>query len=122
MRMRSGVEFAFGLTTDPQFGPVVMVAAGGVWIEVIRDAAHAIAPFGPRTARRLIEGLRIRILLGGLRGKAPADLDALASALARFSVLAADLADEVAAIDVNPIVATSNGVLVLDALVVSKAR
>ena len=117
-----GVELAFGLSAEPQFGPVVMVAAGGIWIEVMRDAAHALAPFGLQTARRLIESMRIRIVLGGLRGAAPADLDALASALARFSVLAADLADEIAAIDVNPIVATSNGVLALDALVVSKAR
>ena len=118
----AGVELAFGVTADPQFGPVVMVAAGGIWIEVLRDAGHALAPCGLRTARRLIDGLRIRILLGGLRGTASADLDALASALARFSVLAADLADEIAAIDVNPIVATANGVLALDALVVSKAR
>jgi len=100
----------------------VMVAAGGIWIEVMQDAAHALAPFGLQTARRLIDRLRIRVLLGGVRGAAPSDVDALAGALARFSVLAANLAGEIASIDVNPIVATPNGVLALDALVVAKPR
>jgi hypothetical protein len=62
-----GVELAFGLSTDPQFGPVVLVAAGGIWIEVMQDAAHALAPFGLQTARRLIDRLRIRVLMGAGR-------------------------------------------------------
>jgi len=117
-----GVELAFGLASDPQFGPVVMVAAGGISIELMRDAAHALPPFGPKTARRLIDRLRIRVLLDGVRSAAPCDVDALADALARFSVLAAELAGDTASIDVNPLVATPNGVIALDALVVPKPR
>jgi succinyl-CoA synthetase beta subunit len=115
-----GVELALGLTIDPQFGPLVMVGAGGVLIEILRDAEHALAPFGPLTARRLLDRLRVRKLLDGVRGAAPADIASLADAIARFSVLAADLSDELAEIDVNPLLAGPAGVLALDALVVPK--
>ncbi len=116
----AGVELAFGLKVDPQFGPLVMVAAGGVLIELINDVRHGLAPFGPATARRLIDGLRIRPLLDGLRGTPPADIVCLADALSRFSVLAADLASELAEVDVNPIIAGPGGVYVADALVVPR--
>ncbi|MGY4509550.1 acetate--CoA ligase family protein [Bradyrhizobium sp. USDA 3650] len=115
-----GVELALGLTIDPQFGPLVVVAAGGIWIEVLRDAQHALAPFGPATAHQLLSRLRVRPLLEGARGKAPVDLNRLADTIARFSVLARDLADVIAEIDVNPLIVTSEGVLALDALVVPR--
>ncbi len=113
-----GVELALGLVNDPQFGPLVMVAAGGVLVEVLRDAAHALAPFGPATARRLLDGLAIRKLLGGVRGAPAADLDAAALAIARFSVLASDLADSIAECDVNPLIAGPAGTVAVDALVI----
>jgi acetate---CoA ligase (ADP-forming) len=118
----AGVELALGLKVDPQFGPLVMVAAGGVLIELISDVRHGLAPFGPATARRLIDGLRIRPILDGLRGAPPADIVCLADALSRFSVLAADLADELAEVDVNPVIAGPGGVYVVDALVVPRQR
>jgi len=115
----SGVELALGLSIDPQFGPLVMVAAGGIWIEALRDAQHALAPFGPATARRLVDRLRIRGLLDGVRGMPPADMNVLAVTIARFSLLASDLADVVAGIDVNPLLVTADSALALDALVVA---
>jgi acyl-CoA synthetase (NDP forming) len=116
-----GVELAFGATRDPQFGPLVMVGAGGVLIELLADRQFALAPFDSATARRLIDRLALRPLLDGKRGAAPADLEALATALARFSAMVADLGDLIAEVDLNPLVATPEGVVALDALVVPAA-
>ena len=115
-----GVELALGIINDPQFGPVVMVGAGGVLVEVLRDARYGLAPFGPATARRLLDGLAIRKLLEGVRGAAPADIDAAADAIARFSVLAADLADVIAECDVNPLIVGSRAAVAVDALIIPK--
>jgi acetate---CoA ligase (ADP-forming) len=116
-----GVEIAFGASRDPQFGPLVMVGAGGVLIESLADHQFALPPFDAATARRLLDRLALRPLLDGKRGTRPADVAGLADALARFSVLVADLADLVEEIDVNPLVASPEGPLALDALVVPRA-
>jgi acetate---CoA ligase (ADP-forming) len=115
-----GVELALGLINDPQFGPVVMVGAGGVLVELLRDARYGLAPFGPRTARRLLDGLAVRPVLDGSRGAPPADIDAAADAVARFSVLAADLADVIAECDVNPLIVGPSGAVAVDALIIPK--
>ncbi|HXA69591.1 MAG TPA: acetate--CoA ligase family protein, partial [Stellaceae bacterium] len=111
---------ALGLIDDPQFGPVVMVGAGGVLVELLRDARYGLAPFGPKTARRLLDGLAVRPLLDGVRGAPPADIDAVALAIARFSVLAADLADVIGECDVNPLIAGPGGAVAVDALIIPK--
>ena len=116
----AGVELALGLINDPQFGPVVMVGAGGVLVELLRDARYGLAPFGPKTARRLLDGLAVRPLLDGLRGAPPANIDAAAETIARFSVLAADLADFIGECDVNPLIAGPSGAVAVDALIVPK--
>jgi len=115
-----GVELAFGASRDPQFGPLVMVGAGGVLIESLADRQFALPPFDAATARRLIDRLALRPLLDGRRGAGAADVGALAEALARFSVMVADLADMVEEIDVNPLIAGRDGVVALDALVVPR--
>ena len=115
-----GVELALGLINDPQFGPVVMVGAGGVLVELLRDARYGLAPFGPATARRLLDGLAIRPLLDGVRGAPPANIDAAADAIARFSVLAADLADVIGECDVNPLIVGPSGAVAVDALIIPK--
>jgi len=103
-RVPHGVELALGMVRDPEFGPLVVVGAGGVLIELLSDRRAALAPFGPATARRLIDGLSVRRLLDGFRGAPAVDIDVLAVAVSRFSVLAAHLADRVREIDVNPLV------------------
>jgi len=115
-----GVELALGLINDPQFGPVVMVGAGGVLVELLRDARYGLAPFGPKTARRLLDGLGIRSLLDGMRGAQPANIDAAADAIARFSVMAADLADVIGECDVNPLIVGPSGAVAVDALILPK--
>jgi acetate---CoA ligase (ADP-forming) len=117
---RPGVELALGLVNDPQFGPTVMVAVGGIFIEVLRDARYALAPFGPATAHRMLDGLKLRKLLDGVRGRPPANIEAVALVIARFSVLAAELAGCIAELDVNPLIAGPEGVVAVDALVISK--
>jgi acyl-CoA synthetase (NDP forming) len=115
-----GAELAFGALDDPQFGPLVMVGAGGVLIEIMADRRFALAPFDSTTARRLIDGLKARPLLDSHRGMPAADIDAVAEMLARFSVLAADLAGLFREIDVNPVLCGPGACVVLDALVVGQ--
>lgn len=118
--LAAGVELAFGLTIDPQFGPLVMVGSGGKWIEVMRDRVFALPPFDAPEALRLIDRLKVRPMLDGGRGMPPADLDALALALARFSVAATLLADAVSEVDINPIVVGPAGAVAVDALVIAR--
>jgi len=113
-----GVELAFGALDDPQFGSLVMVGAGGVLIEIMADRRFALAPFDDTTARRLLDSLKARPLLDGTRGLPAANVDAVAEALARFSVLAADLAGLFQEIDLNPVLCRAEGCVALDGLVV----
>ena len=114
----AGVEIAFGMVRDAQFGPVIMASAGGTLVEVLDDRVHALAPFGRPEARRLLEGLKIWKLLCGLRGRAPADVDRLAMLLSRFSVICHALGEVVAEMDVNPVIASASAVLAVDAALV----
>ena len=115
-----GVEVALGIVRDPQFGALVLVAAGGVLVEVLHDRRLALPPLDARGARSLIDGLRIRPLLDGVRGAPPADIDALARAVSRLSLVAADLGDQLDAVDVNPLIAASGGCVAVDALVIPR--
>jgi acetate---CoA ligase (ADP-forming) len=100
----AGPELALGAVRDPQFGPVLVVGAGGVLVEVLDDRVAALPPFGVATARRLLERLRLRRLLGGFRAGAATDLAALAELVARFSVLVDAVGSAVREIDVNPVI------------------
>ena len=111
-----GAELAFGILHDDSFGPLVMLATGGIWIELLKDRVVALPPFGPAGARRMIDRLRLGAMLTGARGRPPADLDAVADALARLSRLASDLGDLIAEMDVNPVLAGPGGCCAVDAL------
>ena len=116
----AGVELALGVTIDPQFGPLVMVGTGGVLVEVLRDTRTALPPIDAESAKRLIDQLRVRPLLDGVRGGPAAEIDAIAGAVSRLSVLAAVLGDCIAEIDVNPLIAGPHGCVAVDALVVGR--
>ncbi|MCB1380818.1 MAG: acetate--CoA ligase family protein [Alphaproteobacteria bacterium] len=115
-----GVEVAFGMVNDPQFGPVVMVSAGGTMVELLDDRTYALAPFGTTEARRILEGLKIWKMLTGARGKPPTNVDQLARLLSRFSVVCHELRDVILEIDVNPVIANEDSVWAVDAVLVSK--
>jgi acyl-CoA synthetase (NDP forming) len=112
-----GVEMALGVIHDPQFGPLVMVAAGGVLIETLGDRRLALPPLDEVRASKLIDRLDARPLLDGVRGAPPADVNALARTLSRLSLLARDLGDLIRALDVNPVIVGPRGCVAVDALV-----
>jgi acyl-CoA synthetase (NDP forming) len=113
-----GVELVVGVKRDAQCGPVLLVGLGGVLVEVLRDTALALAPVGRAEARRMLESLKGYKLLQGYRGAPAADLDAVCDTIARVSEFAADYADRVEEIDVNPLLARPDGAVALDALIV----
>ena len=113
-----GVEMALGVVRDPHFGPLVVVAAGGVLIELLADRRLAVPPFDSDRAKELISRLRCRPLLDAHRGRPAANVDALAEALARLSVLAHELGPWIGELDVNPIIVGPERAVAVDALVV----
>jgi hypothetical protein len=118
-----GVEIALGMVHDATFGPLVLVAAGGVLVELLRDRRLALPPIDEAAAMRMIDALRLRPVLDGARGSVPADVAALARAVSRLSVLAVELGDLIAELDANPVIVSPAGCLAVDALVVpSSAR
>lgn len=115
-----GVEIGLGLVNDRQFGPYLIVAAGGIWIEVLRDRVVAMPPVSPARAAALVDRLRIRPLLDGRRGLPPANLPALHHAISRLSALAEDLGDLIAEMDINPVIMSDSGAVAVDAVVVPR--
>ena len=115
-----GIELALGIVRDAQFGPLIMVAAGGVWVELLQDRAFALPPLDAVRAERLIAELAVNKLLGGVRGADPSDVGSIVNALVRLSNLAVELGEHLAALDVNPLIAGPNGCMAVDALVVPR--
>lgn len=115
------VQMALGLVSDPQFGPMVLVAGGGVFIEVLGDRQLGLVPIDAPIAERMIDKLAIAALLDGVRGGPPADKASVVPALVALSDLAADLGDLIAELDVNPLAVTLDGCMALDALVIPVA-
>lgn len=115
-----GLELVLGLEHDATFGPVVVAGLGGVLVEVLSDVAIALPPLDVDAAQRLLRGLRGAALFDGVRGDPPRDVAAAAEALARLSLLAAELGDEIAELDVNPLIVgpQGGGAVAADALVV----
>ena len=109
-----GIELIVGMTRDDRFGALVMVGLGGTLVEIFNDTALRIAPITIAGARAMLGELRGVALLQGARGNAPADLDAIAGLIAKISEFAAAHA-EVREMDLNPVVAYSKGLRVLDA-------
>jgi acyl-CoA synthetase (NDP forming) len=112
-----GVELALGVVNDPDFGPLIIVAAGGALVEVIGDRTASLPPVDHARAMELMDRLAVRKVLDGVRGRKPADLASVASAIASLSLLVTHVGDLIAAIDVNPLIATWSGAWVVDALV-----
>ena len=115
-----GVELHLGVVRDLQFGPLVLIAAGGVLVEVLRDRRLALPPLDDVQARRLVDGLQMRPLLDGVRGQPPADVGSLVEAIIGLSWLASDLGDDLEALDANPVICGPEGCLAVDALVIPR--
>jgi len=117
----TGVEMVLGMVRDEQFGPLVMLGFGGINVETIRDVACALPPFSRKTALRLVNSLKMRPLLDGLRNRPAVDLAAFCTAAEQFSIMAAALGDVLTEIDVNPVIVHPGGCIAVDALVVGHA-
>ena len=114
---RGGAELLLGVVRDPQWGLVLAVALGGVFVEVLKDSALAPLPVSQAQARRLLDRLRARAVLDGARGAAPGDLDALAAVIARTGELALALGDDLESLEINPLRVDGTTIEALDAVV-----
>ena len=117
-----GVETILGVKRDPAFGPVVVFGLGGVFVEVLQDVTRRLAPFGVEEAHEMIREVKGYPLLEGVRGGPVADVDALAEALWRLSVLAHENRDRIDSIDINPflVLPEGQGACAVDALIVPR--
>ncbi len=118
--MRGGLaEVLLGYRVDAEAGPMVMLAAGGIWAEVIRDRSIRLAPVSLETAHDMVREVRLLQTVAGLRGKPRGDLDALARAIVNLSQLALRPELRIREAEVNPlmVLAEGQGVLAVDALV-----
>ncbi len=113
-----GIELVIGAQTDPQFGPLIVVGFGGVLVELLQDTALALAPISADKALTLLHGLKGRRLFAGFRGAPAVNLPALAELVARVSEFAADHADRVSELDINPVICAGDTILAADALIV----
>jgi acetyltransferase len=109
-------ELIIGVTTDPVFGPVVLFGQGGVAVEVTADHAVALPPLNTVLARDMISRTRVSKLLAGYRNRAGANIDAIVHTLMQISEMVADI-PELMELDINPLLADSEGAIVLDARV-----
>ena len=115
-----GVETLIGVSNDALFGPVVTVGLGGIFVEVLGDVTFRVPPFHRDEAQRMIDELQGAAMLRGVRGAKPVDEQALVDTIMKVQRLALDLADDVAELDINPLVVGKRGVVALDALVVRR--
>jgi acetyltransferase len=116
----TGYELIVGSSVDPQFGPVLLFGAGGQLVEVFRDRSLALPPLNTTLARRMMEQTKVYTALRGIRGRRPVDFAALESLLVRFSQLVIEQ-PWIKEIDINPLVATEERLVALDARVVLHA-
>lgn len=108
-QLKGGVECILGIHRDPVFGPVAMVGLGGVFVEVMKDVSFRRCPFGRDVAEEMIGSLKGAALLQGARGRPPSDIAALAEMLARLSVIAHQAGEDLAGIDLNPVIVLPEG-------------
>ncbi len=109
----AGTETILGMNRDPQFGPLVLFGLGGVFVEVLEDTSVRVAPVSGREAGEMVDELDSAPLLRGARGRTPADEAAVEEAIQRLSQLVTDF-DAILELDVNPLLATADGVQALD--------
>ena len=121
MAKLDGYELIIGSSIDSQFGPVLLFGAGGQLVEVSKDSALALPPLNSTLARRMMEQTRIFTALKGVRGRPPVDLVALEALMVRFSELVTEH-PRIKEIDINPLLASPERLLALDARVVLHGR
>jgi acyl-CoA synthetase (NDP forming) len=120
--LKRGIEMMAGIVHDATFGPMLVAGFGGTLVEVLRDTVMEPVPVDARTARAMLDRLRGRALLEGVRGEPAADVDAFIDLLVRLSEIAHAAGGRIAEIDVNPVFAyrKGEGVAIADALLIGR--
>ena len=116
--IEKGIEIGLGTVTDAQFGPIIMVAAGGVLVELLSDRAVAMCPVSSPQADEMIASLKADKLLRGIRGNKAVNRQALIDIVVSLSNIAFEFRDIIAEIDINPVLVNTQAALAVDALVV----
>ena len=116
-----GVEMILGMTTDPQFGPMITLGFGGVYAEALKDVITLMPPFNAETAKQALSELKMQSLLSGYRGSEAADVESYCKMASKFSLFALAMRNHICEIDVNPIILGKDICLGLDALMVVHA-
>lgn len=116
-----GVEISVGFVRDDAFGPLVVVAGGGVAVELLGDRAVACPPISRTNALDLLDTLRAAPLLAGWRGAPAVDIETLSTVIVGFSQLAIELGDVLDAVEANPVIVSPGGAVAVDALVIVRA-
>jgi acetyltransferase len=117
-----GVEVLLGMTQDPHFGPLLVIGLGGILVEVLKDAAFAYPPISPFQAERMWRSLKGFSILKGVRGRPPADFQALIQTTVDFSGLVGEMGRDFDSIEINPLLVLpeGRGVRAVDALFIPK--
>lgn len=115
-----GIETIVGITSDAQFGPVIMFGLGGVFVEVMGDVTFRVVPVDKQDALEMIAEIKASKILDGYRGLPKADKNSIANAIISLSNLAHQFQDAIKEIDINPLLAMANGSMALDALIALK--
>jgi len=117
--LRSEREFVAGLSRDPQFGPCVMFGLGGIFTEVLQDVSFRVAPITEMDAQEMIDEIRTNDILGEFRGSPAVNRSILAKALVGVGNLGVEM-DDIAEIDINPLIVSDDRPIAVDALVILK--
>jgi len=118
--LKPGLEVIVGLKNDPVFGPTILFGLGGIFVEVLKDVVVRVAPLREQDALAMLDELKSRAMLDGVRGQAPRDRAALVSILMKLSRLAVELGESIEELDLNPVIVYAQGAVAADALVVLK--
>jgi acyl-CoA synthetase (NDP forming) len=119
--MVQGVEVIVGVTCDPQFGPFITFGLGGLYVEVLKDVSHRLAPITVAEAKRMIAEVKSYPILLGTRGRKALDINAVADTIVRVSQISQDF-EEIQEIEINPLMVQEYGCIAVDALVVISGR
>ncbi len=112
-----GTEVIVGMTTDPQFGPVMMFGLGGIMVEILKDVSFRLVPLTERDAAQMVREIKGNTLLNGVRGQPPADKAALCRAILNVAGFI-EQHPEIKELDLNPMIAYPNGAIAVDARIV----
>jgi acyl-CoA synthetase (NDP forming) len=117
--MVKGPELIIGTTIDPQFGPMIMFGIGGIFVEVYKDVSFRLVPITPGDAKDMLEEIKGKALLTGVRGLPAADTDQLVDILIKISEFISSY-PEVAEMDLNPLIVSEKGIKAVDARIILK--